>query len=37
MKQRLSSELSRELYELLNGRDLETKQHEAMMLMTVML
>lgn len=29
------SELSAELYELLNGKELETKQHEAMMLMTV--
>lgn len=35
MKQTLRSELSGELYELLNGRDLDTKQHEAMMLLTV--
>ncbi|MBE9916252.1 pyridoxamine 5'-phosphate oxidase family protein [Paenibacillus donghaensis] len=35
MRQALRSELSGELYELLNGRDLGTKQHEAMMLLTV--
>ena len=35
MEQSPSQELSTELYELLNGKDLETKQHEALMLMTV--
>ncbi|MCJ8012060.1 pyridoxamine 5'-phosphate oxidase family protein [Paenibacillus sp. KQZ6P-2] len=30
-----NGDLSEELYKLLNGRNLETKQHEAMMLMTV--
>ncbi|WCK54913.1 pyridoxamine 5'-phosphate oxidase family protein [Aneurinibacillus sp. Ricciae_BoGa-3] len=31
----MNTEISMELYELLNGKDLETKQHEAMMLQTV--
>lgn len=35
MAQTQNPELSADLYDLLNGRELETKQHEAMMLMTV--